>query len=152
MHLKKLYDELHEKYFNNKFADYDVTVNWSNRLTACAGNCRSNKWEKTAKINLSTHYHEKYPEDVAKTLLHEMIHIHAKGHGQYFQSEMQRIRRLGGEVYRYSKERATEKNIKWEYICSNCGIKNPRARKLDVNKYICRRCRSKLIEKRVGNE
>lgn len=148
--LQRLYDELHEKYFNNEFKDYDVTVNWSNRLTAAAGNCQRDRWNKTAKINLSTHYHKKYPEDIAKTLLHEMIHIRARGHGKYFQNEMQRIRQLGGEVCRYSRERSTTKNIRWEYTCSNCGIKSPRVRRLDVDRYICKRCRSKLIEKRVG--
>lgn len=104
--LQALYDELHEKYFDNRFKDYDIEIRWSNRLTARAGVCKKWRNEKKAVTNLSTWYFKKFPEDIQKILLHEMIHIDVHNHGSEFYNEVARIEKLGGEVALKSRERA----------------------------------------------
>src|SRR5690606_15225155 len=87
--LDQRYERFNRLYFENLLprAD-DVTIEWSRRMTSAAGRC----YTKRRIIRLSTHYHEKFPEEVDQTLLHEMIHLLVPNHGPLFHLWLRRIR------------------------------------------------------------
>lgn len=130
--LKQWYAELRLKYFHvngsNKLPPvHEVSIEWSNRLTASAGIC----YPKKRIIRLSTHYHRRFPEEVRSTLLHEMIHLIVPGHGPEFYAWLNAIRRQGGRVARYAKARATPHGSpRWRYECVRCGRSMLRRRRL----------------------
>ncbi|NMA71181.1 MAG: SprT family zinc-dependent metalloprotease, partial [Firmicutes bacterium] len=87
--LQALYETYRQAYFDGRLPPVsDVTLEWSNRLTASAGLCKPQE----RIIRLSTHYHRKYPGEVGMTLLHEMIHLLVPGHGPAFRRWMEEIR------------------------------------------------------------
>jgi len=130
--LRVLYGLLRERHFrtDDGYAvppPDEVTVEWSSRLTASAGIC----YPKRRLIRLSTHYHARHPDAVESTLLHEMIHLIVPGHGPAFYQWMERIRRQGGQVERYSRERAVPQDPpRWAYRCERCGAVIQRHRRL----------------------
>ncbi|MBI2867987.1 MAG: SprT-like domain-containing protein [Chloroflexi bacterium] len=67
--LHPLYNELNRRYFGGKLPRYHVE--WSNRLVSTAGRA----YLGAGRIRLSRIYHECYPDDVAETLAHEMVHV-----------------------------------------------------------------------------
>lgn len=146
--LYEAYGRFAVKYFAGKLPPVrDVTIEWSARMTRAAGYC----YPRTKTIRLSTHYHRKYPEDIEKTLLHEMIHLLVPNHGPRFYAWMERIRAAGGRVERYPRERATPARYRWVYTCITCGATRRTLRRLkDGGKYHrCRRCHTKVTEQRL---
>lgn len=149
INLFELYDQLNKQYFRFSLPPSNkITLVWSNRLTRVAGKCQRRKGDVT--IKLSVPYHEKFPEEVELTLVHEMIHIRENGHGYGFKRELERINRLGLPVRLHSLERATPKVYKWEYTCSNPNCDNHfrKARALTKNR-VCGKCYSKFIKKPI---
>lgn len=146
--LYQRYERFNRLYFENLLprAD-DVTIEWSRRMTSAAGRC----YTKRRIIRLSTHYHEKFPEEVDQTLLHEMIHLLVPNHGPLFHLWLRRIRERGGVVQRYSRERATPAKYRWEYTCRRCGaVRRTQRRLAHGGKYHrCRQCRVGVTEKRL---
>lgn len=143
--LLRRYETFRRRYFDDLTPPpAAVRIEWSSRLTSSAGKCYTGK----NLIRLSTHYHLKHPRDVDKTLLHEMIHLIVPNHGPQFYAWMERIRQRGGEVERYSKERATPKVHRWLYACRKCGAEARRQRRLPRGgiHHRCGRCGGKLHE------
>ena len=129
--------ELYEKYeyynsilFNDSLPKAEsVTIEWDQRLTAAAGNCRAGR----KHIKLSPAYHTKFPEEIESTLVHEMIHLSGvRGHGTAFEIEMNRINRQIPElkITKYATARATEKAYNWKYVCEKCNQEHKRAKRL----------------------
>lgn len=150
VNLYELYDEFNREFFNGSLPGApEVTVEWSSRLTSSAGLCRINKKTKKKTIRISTHYHEKFPDDIEATLLHEMIHIKVPNHSKEFYKELERIKALGGNVSRYSRERAVKQDsYKWHYQCTGCSNSFYRVRRLS-GRHVCAFCRSRFIESPV---
>lgn len=143
--LLRRYDRFSRLYFDNKLPPAsEVTVEWSTRLISSAGLCRP----RERLIRLSVPYHVKFPNEVDSTLLHEMIHLLVPNHGPEFVAWMAHIRRLGGDIKRYSLERATPVKYRWRYTCVGCGIsrRNVRRYPLGGKNYRCRRCGGSLRE------
>jgi len=140
-----LYDLFNRQYFQNCLPSRaDVTIEYSNRLTASAGLCYPQK----RLIRLSSHYHGKYPEEARLTLLHEMIHLLVPNHGTQFKMWVERIRQMGGDVDVRAKERATSAVFRWQYTCESCNRIYLRKRRLSGKGvlYRCSLCQSKLAE------
>lgn len=150
--LIEIYNTLNEEYFDCELPEIEegiMEIEWSNRLTASAG-IVYHHYNGKQLIRISSHYANKYPEDVEATVLHEMIHIKCPGHGEDFKTEMKRINRLGGiQVSINSIGRA--KDGKWLYICTNCNHVHERIRRVSNYKRKRCSCKGKLIEeKRSG--
>lgn len=150
--LRSLYACLRGKYFTEAGRCLlppacDVRIEWSKRLTSSAGICYPGK----RLIRLSTHYHQRFPEEIESTLLHEMIHLLVPGHGPEFYAWLERIRRQGGRVARYAKERATQGKARWLYHCRGCGARWLRYRRLRGGGvgYVHKGCGGSLVEKRL---
>jgi len=148
--LYALYDQLRRQYFvvDDQYAippSADVTIEWSARLTRSAGIC----YRPADVIRLSTHYHERYPGEIANTLTHEMIHLVVPGHGPAFRAWLVRIERLGGHVSRYAQERAkAPAPPRWCYRCRTCGLEWNRRRRYahQARHHRCGRCGGRLHE------
>ncbi|MDO9534399.1 MAG: SprT-like domain-containing protein [Bacillota bacterium] len=143
--LYSLYDSFNSIYFQDKLpSSKEVMIEFSGRLTASAGIC----FPRKKIIRLSTHYHEKFPDDCAATLLHEMIHLAVPGHGEEFKAWIRVIRSKGGSVERRPRERATQAVFRWKYICVKCMKEYFRKRRLKNGgrNFLCSLCKSKLNE------
>lgn len=153
--LKLLYNKYNKWLFDDTLPVY-TPVNWSKRLTASAGTCEF-KWGKNVEtkiktaynfsILISTHYHDKHPDELIDTLVHEMIHVKLPGehHGEKFMAEIERIKRdFDIAVSRYAKERATERK-KITYGCRGCGKRFTRAKRINLDRYHCATCKSRLF-------
>jgi predicted SprT family Zn-dependent metalloprotease len=141
-----LYELYNKQYFQSRLPSRaDVTIEYSNRLTASAGLCYPQK----RLIRLSKHYHGKYPEEAPLTLLHEMIHLLVPNHGTQFKMWVERIKQMGGNVETRAKERATPSAFRWQYICVSCNCIYLRKRRLGGNGTLfrCSHCYGKLAER-----
>ncbi len=154
--LRALYEEYRRRYFALDEGGYavppasEVKIEWTKRATASAGLCYPSK----KLIRLSWQYHARFPDEIGPTLLHEMIHLVAPGHGKEFRRWMERIHRLGGEVRRYARERPVPKKMAWVYTCLCCLRSFPYARRLPHKGrwHRCRYCgpeRGLLVEGRA---
>ncbi len=77
-------------------------------------------------------------------VLHELCHyhLHLAGHDCHHTSEFKALlKRVGGLRYAPAVRQA-EKQFKWIYQCSGCGIRIGRMRRFDVQRFVCRRCGS----------
>lgn len=153
--LKKLYNEYNKKCFDNQLPKL-VGVEWSSRMTSSAGICQRTRNKKTReitfKIKLSTHYHEKYPEEIIDTLVHEMIHVYhpGEGHGALFLDTMNRLNNeFGFKLAVYAHDRATERKINYLYACKNCGYEYKRVKRINTDTNFCgvKGCRGNLYLK-----
>lgn len=144
--LRATYTEYNQAYFDGELPPVDrVTIEYSNRLSSSAGLC----YPSRRVIRISSHYAERYGERETKSvLLHEMIHLQIRGHGEKFHAKMHDIQSRGGEVSRYSKGRA---KVNWEYVCVECQTKYQRGVRLGRGgrNHVCGRCKGKLREWRV---
>ena len=143
--LYSLYRSFNLNYFAGILPDTEhVTIEYSSRLTASAGVC----YTKSKVIRLSTHYHQKYPQDAAATLLHEMIHLIVPGHGPVFKEWIKKINSMGGSVSLRSAERATEAVYWLKYVCIRCGREYFKKRRLRSrgNHYLFGSCKVGLSE------
>lgn len=144
--LYEVYTEYNKRFFNNELPSANlVTIEYSNRMTNAAGLCHPHK----RLIRISYPYAEKYGwEETKSVLLHEMIHLQIKGHGEAFMKKMRDIQAKGGNVSRHSKGRA---KVNWEYVCNDCGLRYERSRRLKYGGryHNCGVCNGKLREWRV---
>lgn len=149
--LKVLYDEYNKEIFNNSLPRF-VNIQWSNRLTRVAGNCtvetirrKNGTREYEFSIKLSTHYHERFPNELKKTIVHEMIHVlyPEEGHGYNFKREMHRINKeFNLDIAVYSSGRA---KVCYIYKCKGCGKEYETTKYYNVEKIRCRKCHSDVF-------
>lgn len=134
--LKGMYNYYNKLIFDDLLPCY-VGVIWNSRLIGAAGKCTIFK-SGYAYISLSPHYHEKYPDELYGTLVHEMIHIlyPADGHGKNFCAAMNEINALYPNLNISVNSREAAK-INHLYRCSLCGREYPRARKINIYNVLC---------------
>jgi len=97
--IQDLFVQFDHMYFHNSLAS--VSVDWSKRMTMCAGICRYEGRGGLCSVSLSEPLLKFRPkEDLVNTLLHEMIHAYLfvtvsnrdrNGHGPEFQRMMNTI-------------------------------------------------------------
>ncbi len=147
--LKKQYDLFRDEYFGNRVPpSRDVAIRWNGRLTASAGRCLLPEHGRRL-IELSPHYHQKHPDEVAGTLLHEMIHLFIPGHGAEFKNWVAFLQERGEQVQTHARERATKPIYRYFLRCSNCGKEGRKYQRWSKTleavfrapkKYRCRHC------------
>lgn len=138
----KLFQHYNHVYFDNVLSS--VLVNWSKRMTLCAGLCRfqvkrtttNNKVEQQVecKISLSEKLLQfRPPVDTVNTLLHEMIHAYLfltnndtdrDGHGPEFQKWMDLINESEGTnitIYHSFHDEVEHFRVHW-WQCGKCKL------------------------------
>jgi predicted SprT family Zn-dependent metalloprotease len=157
--LKKMYNHYNRTIFGGKLPSL-VPVYWSNKMTSCAGKCYCKRERRSGqytdfRIGLSTHFHQKFPDEIVDTLVHEMLHVYLPGekHNHNFKSMMMHINRTHGmNLTVYSHESAV---VNYIYACQNCDHEYTRLKKLDLNRgYRCgkRGCRGSLVLKQDNTD
>lgn len=144
--LKRLYNKYNFEIFDDELPTL-VGVEWSKTMHSGAGVCKTRRvnGELVFRIRLSVSYHELNPHEIMDTLVHEMIHVKhpRESHGYNFHREADRINRqhnMNIQVYAHG-----ETKYKYLYTCTNCDQQYTRMRKLNLNRVVCGKCRSKLI-------
>lgn len=125
--LAGLFRDFNSKLFGGKLPV--AQIEWSTRMKH-AGKCiRSD-----GIIRLGVSYHKHFPEDIADTLKHEMIHLVVPNHGIEFKREAKRI-----GASRYAKHYpGMLRGMKFMYECPTCGEQYP-SRKI-LRQRSCGKC------------
>lgn len=127
-----LFESFNAQYFSSELAG--VFVEYSKRMTMCAGTCTFHGRSGGCRIALSEPLLLlRSAEDTVATLLHEMIHARlflkfgverdsADGHGPRFLAEAERVGKLAGvEITVYHEFRAeVESHLKHWWTCGKC--------------------------------
>lgn len=132
--LVEMFNECNEIIFDGKLTN-KLKIEWSNRMTASAGQFSSRVNRKTKvrtemRIALSVQYHKINKEEVMDTLVHEMVHLKypEDGHGAKFQSEIKRINKeFGMSLGQFATGKSVVNHI---YKCVGCGNEYERARRI----------------------
>jgi len=119
--LGRLFEELNARFFDGQLV---ARCEWSNRLTASAGNCRP----KERLIRVSVGYHRRRPDALPVTLAHEMLHLLIPGHGAEFKRAGVPIAEALGTTwkkFRYAEAWADLRRFRYLYACRSCGLEIP---------------------------
>jgi predicted SprT family Zn-dependent metalloprotease len=117
--LRTVFDRLNALHFGGSLR---ATLEWSTRMTRAAGRCFHR--EEGPVIRIALRYVEKFPAQLERLMLHEMIHIVARGHGRAFKAE---ARRCGVEPDRdfiHCREFTPPAPPRYVYVCPACGRKH----------------------------
>jgi predicted SprT family Zn-dependent metalloprotease len=117
--LYRLYDEYNWLYFGGKLPA--ARIEYSTRMTS-AGSFSA----RERLIRIGRKYHELYPEEIADTLKHEMLHFLYPTHGAAFGKEAARI----GATVRAKHHPSLCRPPKYVYACPGCGKRYPRQKRL----------------------
>ncbi|MGN1401901.1 MAG: SprT family protein [Bacillus sp. (in: firmicutes)] len=106
-------------------------------------------------IELNYRHFEKFGMDeLVGIIKHELCHYHLHLEGKGYKHKDRDFRKLLAEVgaprFCSSVKEPSDKRrtTKWHvYECSQCQLEYKRRRNMDVNKYVCGRCRGKLVKK-----
>ena len=147
--LKKIYNYWNKKAFNGELKKH-MPILWSSRMTSGAG-YYSYSWKTELgvkhfydeKIQLSTHYAERFPEDVLNVIVHEMIHVRLPNetHGPGFKAMAKELSERFGLTIRVYSHGAGK--IDYIYACDRCEKTFERSRRMDVSRYRCK-CKGNL--------
>lgn len=117
--LYRMYDEYNREYFGGRLPA--TKISYSGRMLI-AGSYTPLRNE----IKIGRKYHEIFPEEIADTLKHEMIHIINPRHDGKFKALASRI----GASLKAKSHPALRGNYKYLYVCPACGREYPRRKRL----------------------
>ncbi|PKK82458.1 MAG: hypothetical protein CVT49_13545 [candidate division Zixibacteria bacterium HGW-Zixibacteria-1] len=117
--LDSMYDDFNREYFGGKLPK--ATISYSGRMLT-AGSYTPGRNE----IKIGRKYHEIFPEEIADTLKHEMIHVINQSHDRRFKAMADKI----GASVKAKAHPALRGNCKYMYICPECGREYPRRKRL----------------------
>lgn len=117
--LQQMYQYYNWKYFDGKLPRANIV--YSNRMTSAGSYTPSRKL-----ITIGRKYHEIFPDELADTLKHEMIHIRHIRHDAVFKAEAKRV----GASIRAKSHPLLRRRPRYIYLCGNCGGEYPRQKRL----------------------
>jgi predicted SprT family Zn-dependent metalloprotease len=113
--LYQLFDRYNWMYFDGGLPR--PRIEYSSRMTSAGAYLPGQKL-----IRIGLKYHRIFPEEIADTLKHEMIHIRHLKHDAAFKAEANRI----GASVRAKTHPDLQKPPRYVYVCDNCGAEYPR--------------------------
>ena len=112
---------------------------------------------QTHNIELNKKYYELFgEEELIAIIKHELCHYHLHLEGKGYRHCDQDFRDLLRQVQapRYCRplpQQAQQKTKKvYIYVCSKCGLKYKRKKRINTDKYVCGRCHGKLMLDNAG--
>jgi predicted SprT family Zn-dependent metalloprotease len=117
--LHRLFDEYNWFYFNGKLPQ--VRIEYSTRMSSAGSYTPGQKL-----IRIGRKYHELFPDEVADTLKHEMIHLIHLNHDKAFRAEAKRL----GTSIKARSHPSLHRPPRFIYVCPNCGKEYPRQKRL----------------------
>ncbi len=97
---------------------------------------------------LAVHGKEALVKIIKHELCHYHLHLEGKGYKHRDKDFILLLNQVGGA--RYCKEITSLKRIstkQYTYKCKTCGTSYKRKRRIDTTKYVCGKCRGKLVLK-----
>ncbi|WP_273853793.1 SprT family protein [Guptibacillus spartinae] len=143
--LQQLVETISEKFFGLAFRHQAV---FNTRLKTTGGRylLRSHNLEFNKK-----HYDQFGRDELVGIIKHELCHYHLhlqkKGYKHQDQDFKRLLKEVGGS--RYCQVVPGQRRIeafKYYYECRECKTKYRRKRKMDTSRYVCGKCRGKLIQ------
>ncbi|MDG4657906.1 SprT family protein [Ectobacillus antri] len=145
LQLQKVTEDISLRYFQKPFQHRAV---FNNRLKTTGGRYLL----QTHNIELNPHYYEAFgKEELIAVIKHELCHyhLHLEGKGYKhrdadFRNLMQKVgaprfcKVIPGKTGRRSQKLYT-------YECSSCHLRYQRKRKVDIMRYVCGKCKGRLI-------
>ncbi|MBO9131374.1 SprT family protein [Bacillus sp. 165] len=144
--LQELVEKVSWKYFHKPFLHKAV---FNKRLRTTGGRYLLN----THNIELNYSYYKEFGADeLIQVIKHELCHYHLHIEGKGYQHRDRDFRKLLQQIDapRFCKAlpntASTVKQVKCIYQCLGCGIKFPRKRRVNTERYACGRCGGKIEE------
>lgn len=145
--LQKLTEEISRDYFNRPFLH---TVKINRRMTTTGGRYHLDDHH----LEINAHFLEpQYHDYLVGIIKHELCHYHLHLLGLGYQHKdcdfKMLLKRVGGS--RYAPDIGLKRSRKYKYLyeCENCGLKYPRMRKINTNRYRCGKCKGRLRLARI---
>lgn len=117
--LGRLFDHYNWMYFRGRLKR--PRIEYSSRMTMAGVFIPSQRL-----IRISRRYHEIFPEEIADTLKHEMIHLVHMSHNSAFKSEAERI----GASIKARTHPSLQRPPRYIYECPRCKTEFPRQKRL----------------------
>ncbi|MFC7372757.1 SprT family protein [Fictibacillus iocasae] len=142
--LQQLTETISNEYFGKSFRH---TARFNNRLQTTGGRylLRSHDIE----INPKQYMHfgmEALIGIIKHELVHYHLHIEGRGYKHRDPEFKQLLKQVGGARYCDSLPGAVRKETyKHLYKCTDCNVAFKRKRRINTAKYVCGRCRGKLV-------
>ena len=106
-------------------------------------------------IEINRRYLDELGMDELRGIIkHELCHYHLHLQGKGYRHGDRDFKRLMAETNspRFCSTLDSNKRVvrpvKWLYECSVCGLEYKRKRQIDIKKYVCGKCRGKIILKK----
>jgi predicted SprT family Zn-dependent metalloprotease len=117
--LYRLFDRYNWLFFEGRLKR--PRIEYSSRMTSAGAYIPGGRL-----IRIGRKYHELFPDELADTLKHEMIHLLHINHDATFKAE---ARRIGASV-RAKSHPTLQKRPRYIYHCPRCGSEYPRQKRL----------------------
>lgn len=117
--LHRMFDRFNWIHFEGKLLR--VRIEYSTRMSSAGSYTPQRRL-----IRIGRKYHELFPNEIADTLKHEMIHIRHFLHNALFKAEAARV----GASVRAKSHALLRKPPKYMYVCPHCSREYPRQKRL----------------------
>lgn len=140
--LQNLVEEISLKYFDRPFK-HRVKIN--RRMTTTGG--RYHLDDHHLEINahfLVSQYHDYLVGIIKHELTHYHLHLLGLGYRHRDRNFKILLKKVGGSRYAPDISLRKKKKYRYLYLCENCGLRYPRMRRINTQKYRCGKCRGYL--------
>ena len=140
--LQNLVEEISLKYFDRPFK-HRVKIN--RRMTTTGG--RYHLDDHHLEINahfLVPQYHDYLVGIIKHELTHYHLHLLGLGYRHRDRNFKILLKKVGSSRYAPDIGLRKKKKYRYLYLCENCGLRYPRMRRINTQKYRCGKCRGQL--------
>jgi SprT-like protein len=104
----------------------------------------------THDIEINPKHYERFGmEEVVGIIKHELCHYHLHLTGRGYQHKdadfKELLQKVGGSRYCRSLTPRVKQAYRYELICKDCGMRYLRKRRVNVRKYVCGKCKGRLV-------
>lgn len=140
--LQNLVEQISLRYFNRPFK-YFVKIN--HRMKTTGGRYHLNDHHLEINAHFLEEKNQKYlPGIIKHELVHYHLHLMNKGYRHKDRDFKQLLKEVNGLRYAPDIGQRKFQKRKYLYQCTNCGLRYPRARKINIQCYFCGACHGKL--------
>lgn len=141
--LQALVEEISLTQFNKAFK-HVASINTRLRTTGGRYLLRSHNLEFNPRV-----FQRYGMEELKGVIIHELCHYHlhieGKGYKHQDQDFKELLKQTGGKRYVQDLKTEKESQPKYLYSCKGCKQKYPRQRKINTTKYMCGKCKGRLL-------
>ncbi|WP_414840372.1 SprT family protein [Carnobacterium sp. TMP28] len=148
--LQKLVEELSIDYFKRPF-EHAATFNSRLRTTGGRYHLKSHNVDFNLKI-LETFGMLEFVKVIKHELCHYHLHLTGKGYQHKDNDFKVLLKQTGGSRFVQSVKTTSNEKKLWLYRCKNCQLIIRRQRRFDTTKFVCKKCKGKLVLQNVEEQ